>query len=302
MQLVRMQQASVRGAVSQVALLLPLLVPPLGEDLDPAPPAEYAREPPDLNVIHMRRLRRGREWHGRMRGIAILLALPIITACAQSPPPGADTVVLVHGLGRGAGSLAILGSRLEAAGFRVVSFDYPSTQEPIEFLVERLSDEVVRCCAESAERVHFVTHSMGGILVRAYLAQQPMPHQGRVVMLGPPTQGSEIIDAFRQTPLLWAVLGPAGARLGTDSMSLPARLPPPAFELGIIAGSRSMNPIGSWLIPGPDDGKVSVQRARLEEASFVVVPGTHTFLMNRQDVADQVIHFLREGRFLDVPS
>ena len=71
------------------------------------------------------------------------------------------------------------------------------------------------------------------------------------------------------------------------------------FALGIVTGDRSISPLGSWLIPGPDDGKVGVDRARVEGATdFMVVPATHTFIMNRRDVAEEVVHFLRNGRFL----
>jgi pimeloyl-ACP methyl ester carboxylesterase len=194
--------------------------------------------------------------------------------------------------------MTILVSRLKNAGFRVVSFGYPSTSEPMEALVARLQSEVERCCGTQAETVHFVTHSMGGVLVRSYLGQQPEKHRGRVVMLSPPSKGSEIVDALADSPLGEPVLGPAGSTLGTDSTSLLNELGPVRFTLGIVTGDRSMSPIGSWLIPGPDDGKVGVRRAMVDGATdFMVVPATHTFIMNRRDVAEEVVHFLRNGRF-----
>ena len=194
--------------------------------------------------------------------------------------------------------MAILGTRLETAGFRVVRFGYPSTSEPIEVLVDHLQADVRRCCGEGARTMHFVTHSMGGVLVRSYLSQQPQPHQGRVVMLSPPSQGSEIVDAFADSRLLRSLLGPAGSRLGTDSAGIANQLPPIRFSLGIITGDRSLNPLGSWLIPGPDDGKVGVDRAKVEGAAdFIVLPATDTFIMNRSDVAEEVVHFLQRGRF-----
>ena len=221
----------------------------------------------------------------------------VSSGCSSPPPDGAESVIVVHGLGRTPASMTILVSRLRNAGFRVVSFGYPSTSEPMEALVDRLEAEVARCCRDE-ETVHFVTHSMGGVLVRSYLSQQPQTHSGRVVMLSPPSQGSELIDAFADSPLLRSILGPAGSRLGTDSASIPSQLGPVGFRLGIIAGDRSLNPLGSWLIPGPDDGKVGVDRAKVEGAAdFMVVPATHTFIMNRKDVADEVVHFLRHGRF-----
>ncbi len=224
--------------------------------------------------------------------------LCVQSGCSPPPPDGAEAVIVVHGLGRTSASMAILVSRLKNAGFRVVSFGYPSTSEPMETLVDRLRAEVGRCCATESETVHFVTHSMGGVLVRSYLSQRPEAHRGRVVMLSPPNQGSEIIDAFSDSPLLQSLLGPAASRLGTDSTGIANQLGPVRFSLGIVTGDRSMNPLSSWLIPGPDDGKVGVDRARVDGAAdFMVVPATHTFIMNRRDVAEEVVHFLRHARF-----
>ena len=233
------------------------------------------------------------------RALVVLCGLAWVGfACFPPPPEGAESVIVVHGLGRTSASMAVLESRLESTGFRVVSFGYPSTSEPMEVLVDLLRAEVARCCESESETVHFVSHSMGGVLVRSYLSQQPGAHRGRVVMLSPPSQGSELIDAFEDSPLLRLVLGPAGSELGTDSASLPSRLDAARFSLGIIAGDRSLNPLTSWLIPGPDDGKVGVDRTRVEgETDFRVFPATHTFIMNRVDVAEEVLHFLRYGRF-----
>ncbi|GMR12846.1 MAG: alpha/beta fold hydrolase [Gemmatimonadota bacterium] len=194
--------------------------------------------------------------------------------------------------------MALMSSRLQQAGYRVVTFGYPSTSEPIEVLVDSLGRALDECCSADPDGVHFVTHSLGGVLVRSYLSNKPTAHKGRVVMLSPPSQGSEIIDAFADSPVLQSFLGPSGFELGTDSTGIASRLGPVTFSLGIITGDRSLNPIGSWLIPGPDDGKVGVERAKVEGAAdFLVVPATHTFIMNRRDVADQTVYFLQQGRF-----
>lgn len=235
----------------------------------------------------------------RLWFISILALATVTGACAPEPPPDADTVILVHGLGRTPASMLVLEARLEAAGYRVESFGYPSRSEPIEDLVVRLATAVRECCSAGENTLHFVTHSMGGVLVRSYLAGRDEPFEGRVVMLSPPSQGSEIVDSYADSPLLRKLLGPSGVRLGTDSAGIASELGPVDFSLGIITGDRSINPIGSWLIPGPDDGKVSVSRARLEGAAdFLVVHATHTFIMNRGDVAEQVAHFLANGEFM----
>jgi len=232
------------------------------------------------------------------RAIALLALLVVASGCRPQPAEDAETVVLVHGLGRTSASLIVLEARLESAGYRVVSFDYPSRTETMEVLVDSLASVVTGCCEERAREVHFVTHSLGGVLVRSYLRGGRLPHDGRVVMLSPPNQGSEIVDAFSPSPLLVSVVGPTGARLGTDSTSALRELGPVGFSLGIIAGDRSITPLGSWLIPGPDDGFVGVDQSRVEGAAdFMVVPSTHTMIMNRSDVAAAVVAFLQAGRF-----
>lgn len=243
---------------------------------------------------------------GRFAPVLLLGSLlAALGGCSSAPSESGEApkVVVVHGLGRTSASMAVLATRLERAGFDVIRFGYPSRSEPMEVLVDLLGDAMTACCADAAQTTHFVTHSMGGVLVRSYLAQQSEPHRGRVVMLSPPSRGSEIVDAFADSPMLRALLGPAGSTLGTDPSALVHRLRPIRFRLGIITGDRSLNPITSWIIPGPDDGKVAVDRARLDGASFLVLPATHTFIMNRGDVAEEIAHFLRHGRFREeVPA
>ena len=230
---------------------------------------------------------------------ALTSALLVLSGCSSPPPKGAESVIVLHGLRRTSTSMVILVARLEDAGYGVTSFGYASTSEPMESLVDQLDAAVALCCADHADAVHFVTHSMGGVLVRSYLSEQLQPHKGRVVMLSPPSQGSEIVDAFADSPRLRALfVGPAASQLGTDSAGIATQLGPARFDLGIITGDRSLSPIGSWLIPGPDDGKVAVGRANVEgSADFLVMSATHTFIMNRRDVARQIVHFLQNGRF-----
>ena len=227
----------------------------------------------------------------------------LLAGCSspQAVPDNGESVVVVHGLGRSPASMKLLVSRIEDAGYSVINFGYPSTEEPIEELAALLGAEVEESFGEERGSVHFVTHSMGGVLVRSYLAQQPKPHSGRVVMLSPPNQGSEIIDAFADSALLRSLLGPAGMELGTGSGGVASELGPVRYSLGVITGDRSLSLLGSWLIPGPDDGKVAVDRAAVEgSADFKVVHATHTFIMNRKDVAEDVVHFLENGKFQEI--
>lgn len=187
--------------------------------------------------------------------------------------------------------------RLHEAGFAVENLSYASTSRGIEDLA-RETLEPVFVAAGATQRVHFVTHSLGGILVRVYAAARRPPALGRVVMLAPPNEGSELADALASNVLYRAATGPAGQQLGTGSNSVPLRLGPVDFELGVIAGNRTLNPFFSRIVPGVDDGKVSVERARVEGMKdFLVVPCSHTWIMTDRDVIAQTLRFLREGRF-----
>ena len=230
----------------------------------------------------------------RMLAIVILTATPV-GAVDKAP----ECVVLLHGLARTEKSMDNLADRLKEEGFCVVNTDYPSREKTIQDLaIEAIPDALTQCRTLEADVIHFVTHSMGGILVRYYLEHYEIEELGRVVMLSPPNKGSEAVDKLADMTVFQWINGPAGQQLGTGLNSLPKTLGSPNYEVGIITGDRSVNPVLSSMIPGDDDGKVSVENAKLGGMKdFIVVHNAHPFIMSDETVIQQVIYFLKHGVF-----
>ncbi len=226
-----------------------------------------------------------------MKIIAILIFL-LIPLQAHS-----SCVVLLHGLARSDSSMKILENELQEQDFQTVNVDYPSRDYTIEVLAEKTIPPALEQCSTDDD-IYFVTHSMGGILVRQYLANHTIPNLRRVVMLGPPNKGSEVVDKLKNIPGFHFINGDAGMQLGTGEMSIPSKLGKAEFDVGIIAGTKSINWILSLIIPSTDDGKVSIERTKLEGMNdHIEMETSHPFMMKNQKVIAQVIHYLKNGEF-----
>lgn len=213
---------------------------------------------------------------------------------------GKETVILLHGIGRDKRMLSVLEARLRDAGYHVYNDSYLSTHYPVRELAERVYRRIQTACPEYAhQRVHFVTHSMGGILARLIIETHRPPQLGRVVMIAPPNHGSEVVDFMRRFKFYRRRFGPAGLQIGTDAHSIVHRLPPVDFELGIIAGTRTRDRFFSWFIlKGKNDGKVSVESTKLAGmADHILIKGAHPILPRLSETAHQVMYFLQHGRF-----
>jgi len=226
-------------------------------------------------------------------GAKALLTAAALTVASQAK---AECVVLLHGLARSDTSLALMEAVLTAKGYHVVNQDYPSTDEGIQELVRETLPRALAQCDEKP--VHFVTHSMGAILVRAYFGNTAPDWLGHVVMLAPPNQGSELVDVVGELALYKWQNGPAGTQLGTDPDSVPNRLGPVKYSVGVIAGTVPLGALGAVVFEGPNDGKVTVESTKLDGmADHLTLPVSHTFLMNNPVVIAHTLRFLETGSF-----
>jgi len=238
-----------------------------------------------------------------------------------------EYVIFLHGIGRSRRSMRFIEKYIADRGYRTYNLNYPSTKKTIQEIVLKYIPSVIEKC-KGADKIHFVVHSMGGIIMRHYLQDHSLPKGSRIVMLAAPNHGSEVTDFFRNFFLYKWIYGPAGQQLGTEAESLPNILKPvvgsslrleptslrpdvgsslrleptslgpePTIEIGVITGNTSWDPL-SYLIPGQSDGKVSVESAKLKEMKdFLVVPFGHTFIMNHSIVMKQTLYFIEHGKF-----
>ncbi len=239
---------------------------------------------------------------------AVVFVAAALGACATAPrttlmmsADSTDCVVLLHGLNRSYRAMNKMATELQEAGFTTANVDYPSKAESVEKLAPLAINEGLEKCRETnATQIHFVTHSIAGILLRYAHNETPIPELGRVVMLAPPNQGSELVDITRNWPTAELISGEAGLQLGTDEDSIPSQLGPVDFELGVVAGTGTISPIMSAMLPKPNDGKVSVESTKVAGMDdFLLVSNSHHYIVSSDIVIENTKAFLRTGRFLD---
>ncbi|WP_309398188.1 esterase/lipase family protein [Cerasicoccus maritimus] len=208
------------------------------------------------------------------------------------------TVVVIHGLAASAGVMGHVENTLEADGYRVVNIDYPSMSKTLYLLAKDIRAKIVEE-TQGVDQIDFVTHSMGGIILRQIQLDDPLPNIGRVVMIAPPNHGSEALDIVASSAWAKMIFGPAGSQLAATNSKRWDAMGPASFEVGIIAGTLGIDPVVSSMIEGPDDGVISVESTKLDGMSdFVTVHETHPMLVFNGEVMDQMVAFLNTGTFL----
>ncbi len=225
-----------------------------------------------------------------------MLSLAFSATLSAGSTKASECAVIVHGLVRTADSMADIAESLDDAGYHVVNVDYDSREYTIPALAMKYLPPAVARCADH-KPIHFVTHSMGGIMVRYLLEKSTVNNVGRIVMLAPPNHGSEVVDELKDIPGFEFMNGPAGLQLGTDQNSIPRQLGPVVGDVAVIAGTRSFNLLLSQLLPDPNDGKVSVESTRIEGMCwFLAYPATHTFIMQNDTVIALINEYLATGK------
>lgn len=225
-----------------------------------------------------------------------LLLIPLLSTITYAD---GEFAVLLHGLARSNRAMGQMEKALNKSGFTVINVDYPSTSMEIKPLsIKTLEPVITKINEANPVKIHFVTHSMGGILVRAFLSQRKVENLGRIVMLSPPNKGSEIVDTFGNLALFQWIYGPSGVQLGTKNREFFESLATQDLCLGVITGDKSWNPILSTIIPGPDDGKVSIESAKLDGMEdFLIIHENHTIITKNHEAIKETINFLKKGKF-----
>ncbi len=211
-----------------------------------------------------------------------------------------ELVILLHGMLRSKTDMLLLRKFFEKRGYATLNILYPSRKQSLEELSDFVHEKIINCPSYNENTtINFVTHSMGGLITRYYIAREKPDNLGCVVMMGPPNTGSEFADWLSETkglaPLFKTIFGPASKQLTTKYAHIDKEI---NYPLGVIAGSLSINPLAPWILDGKHDGMVPVERTKIKGMSdHIVVPTTHTFMMFNRVVMKQALYFLRNNKF-----
>ena len=211
-----------------------------------------------------------------------------------------ETVVLLHGILRSRTDMLLLERALKKVGYLPINLRYPSRTMSLEDLTDFVAEAIENHENYNPEQpVNFVTHSMGGLITRYYLATHRPDNLGKVVMLSPPNTGSEFADFFDDHKIFGEtfrkVFGPAGPQLRVTHEHITGDID---YPLGIIAGSASINPLAPWVLEGVHDGIVPVERTKIDGMTdHIVLKATHSFMMFNPNVIRQVVEFLNNTKF-----
>ncbi|MBP7190120.1 MAG: hypothetical protein KA998_02615 [Rickettsiaceae bacterium] len=235
-----------------------------------------------------------------LRALATILnAVLILPATLYASPLQAsnqECVVLLHGWAKSGRCMIPVEESLTKEGYKVQNITYPTRYYKIEDIVNKYIYPNVK--TEGCTKLHFVGHSLGGIVTRYYIEKYRPKNLGRVVLIGSPSKGSEIVDKISGPYFINKILGPAVLELSTHSTFL-SSLKNPDYDLGIISGDISLNPFTSiFILPGPDDGIVSLESTKVEGMKDqITLSSTHVMILKNHTTHEEISCFLENGRF-----
>jgi alpha-beta hydrolase superfamily lysophospholipase len=238
-----------------------------------------------------------------IRAVLMVMGMTMMaTAGNTAPVPAQDTVVILHGIGHSRWNMYWVERAMRKEGYATINISYPSLKNEIPALANFVNDTLIKEKVwDRPGHVHFVTHSMGGLVARRYLenykAGIPPEKMGRVVMIAPPNGGSEVADLLKDfLPYKW-MFGPAGQQLTTKARMTDVTTP--WYSAGVIAGTRGWPYfVATWLIDGDHDGRVAVEKTKLSGMKdFIATPATHSFISWKSGVHKQIVYFLKNERF-----
>ncbi len=222
--------------------------------------------------------------------VSLLFPATLLAQMEKQP----ETVILVHGFLGSSNDMADLQTAFDEAGYETITPDFATRVGSIETLANHVFGNAL-LEAKDAQTIHIVTHSMGGLLARSYLENHDIPKLERMVMLAPPNHGSEVAGELSQYSIYRQFSGPAGVELGALNLT-PEKVGD--YELGIIAGTASVNPIFSPILPGPDDGYVALESTPLKGMNdFITVPTSHGFITKNESSIAETLYFVENGAF-----
>lgn len=229
--------------------------------------------------------------------LLLFLSVGISLFAPNSCLAGNDCVILLHGLARTNHSMAKLESTLKKHHYIVVNNNYPSTKKTIEQLAnEFIPPMLYQCLKHHPKHIHFVAHSLGGMMVEHYLQTHTITKLDTIIMLSPPNHGSPLADLLHNNKIVQLILGPSIQELTTQIKESPLKRGP--YKIGIIVGNRSFNPLGAFIFDEPNDGIVPVSSTKMKKMNdFIVLPVTHTFMMRNDRVITQILCFLKREHF-----
>ena len=229
----------------------------------------------------------------------LIIFLIFAFGCGHIPlqEGGEESVIVIHGFARRARSMDIIAAEIHKAGYEVRNVDYASLNQNITDIKEDVFEKFNQYISENQnKKIHFVGHSLGGLLIRSYLGENKINNLGSVVLMGTPNKGTPLVNEY-QDKWYFSWLGPVVSELGVDTSDFLKTLQAPYYTVGVIAGNKPYTRFATSL-KGSNDGMLTVESAQLEGMrDFIVIDVNHASMKRNPRVIEQVIHFLKHSQF-----